>query len=205
MIRTARLLLREWTEADRAPFAAINADPQVMEFMPKRLSREESDVYADRIEKHFKQHRFGLWAAESRGKFIGFIGLSIPGFEAHFTPCVEIGWRLASEFWRQGLATEGARAVVRYAFETLGLRELNRASELCAGSVDATVACPTEPRTTVSGSFGNDRAEGPLAGARGSVGTCGCARISDVLFSLVHGSGEREVLAGDGEDRDDAR
>jgi RimJ/RimL family protein N-acetyltransferase len=122
VIETARLRLRRWSEADRSPFAAINADPRVMEFMPKCLSREESDAFADRIETHFDKHGFGLYAAEllESREFIGFVGLSVPGFISG----VEIGWRLRADCWGRGLATEGARAVATYAFETLGMREL---------------------------------------------------------------------------------
>ena len=125
ILQTERILLRRWKPADRAPFSVINADPRVMEFMPDTLSRIESDRLADRVEAHFRKHRFGLYAAETRGHtFIGFIGLSVPSFEAHFTPCIEIGWRLSPDYWGRGLATEGARAVVRYAFETLRLQEI---------------------------------------------------------------------------------
>jgi len=97
-----------------------------MEFMPALLTAEETNQLVDRIEAHVAQHGFGLWAAELRANsnFIGFIGLSIPRFEAHFTPCVEIGWRLARTSWHAGLATEGAHAVVRYAFENLRLPSL---------------------------------------------------------------------------------
>jgi RimJ/RimL family protein N-acetyltransferase len=97
-----------------------------MEFFPKRLSREESDAMADRIEEHFRSKGFGLYAAELRsdGRFIGYVGLHTATFEAHFTPCVEIGWRLASEVWGQGLATEGARAVVHHASREPGLDEI---------------------------------------------------------------------------------
>jgi len=104
----------------------MNADTQVMEFFVERLSREKSDALVDRAESHFRQHGFGPYAAEFRGDgtFIGFIGLSIPSFQTHFTPCVEIGWRLAADHWGQGLATEGARAAVRYGFEILGLEEI---------------------------------------------------------------------------------
>ncbi len=123
---TERLILRRWRVEDREPFARLNADPLVMENFPACLTREESDAGVDHVEAHFEKHGFGLFAAELRasGQFIGFIGLNIPDFEAHFTPCVEIGWRLAREHWGRGLATEGARAAVRYGFETLGLREL---------------------------------------------------------------------------------
>ncbi len=123
IISTDRLILREWCVTDREPFARLNADPRVMEFMPGCLSREQSDDLADRIDTHFRQHGFGLYAADLRGDdaFIGFVGLSLPRFSAHFTPCVEIGWRLAAEYWNRGLATEGARAVVRHALERLRL------------------------------------------------------------------------------------
>jgi RimJ/RimL family protein N-acetyltransferase len=112
--------------SDREPFAELNAGPRVMEFLPKRLTREESDAMVDRIEEHLRAKGFGLYAAElrSEGRFVGYIGLHIPTFKAHFTPCVEIGWRLASDVWGQGLATEGARAVIRHAFEDLGLSEI---------------------------------------------------------------------------------
>lgn len=126
MLETARLRLRSWQPSDREPFARLNADPRVMEFFPKRLTREGSDAMADRIDEHFRTRGFGLYAAELRsdGRFVGYVGLHTPTFEAYFTPCVEIGWRLASDVWGQGLATEGAIAVVRHAFENLGLAEI---------------------------------------------------------------------------------
>jgi RimJ/RimL family protein N-acetyltransferase len=124
--QTERLNLRHWLPSDREPFARLNADARVMEHFPNVLSREESDQGVDRIESHFQEHGFGLCAAELRetGAFIGFVGLAIPSFEAHFTPCVEIGWRLGAEYWGQGLATEGAREMVRYAFEVVKLNQL---------------------------------------------------------------------------------
>jgi RimJ/RimL family protein N-acetyltransferase len=122
-IRTDRLVLRRWMQADREPFARINSDGAVMEFMPGPLSTEESNQMVDRIEAHFERYGFGLWAAELQrsAEFIGYIGLASPRFEAAFMPCVEIGWRLAREYWQRGLATEGASAVVRHAFEVLEL------------------------------------------------------------------------------------
>jgi RimJ/RimL family protein N-acetyltransferase len=104
----------------------LNSDPRVMEFMPSCLSRAESDLLVDRVEDHFQEHGFGLNAVELRRErlFIGFLGLAIPAFEAHFTPCVEIGWRLSPDFWGRGIATEGAKAVVRQAFESQGLESL---------------------------------------------------------------------------------
>ncbi|MGH9606755.1 MAG: GNAT family N-acetyltransferase [Terracidiphilus sp.] len=130
-LETDRLVLRRWKEADRAPFARINRDPAAMRFMPGALSAEESGQLIDRIEAHFERHGFGLWAAElgQSGEFIGYIGLliprlEIPGFGAAFSPCVEIGWRLGPAYWNLGLATEGARAVVRHAFADLRLPAL---------------------------------------------------------------------------------
>jgi RimJ/RimL family protein N-acetyltransferase len=125
-IETKRLLLRGWRDADREPFARMNADPRVMEYQPALLTRPESDALVDRIEAHFAEHGFGLWAAElqATGEFVGYVGLAVPRFEAHFTPCVEIGWRLAAEYWGQGLATEGARAALRDGFDELGLNEI---------------------------------------------------------------------------------
>jgi RimJ/RimL family protein N-acetyltransferase len=125
-LETARLRLRRWRAEDREPFARINDDLVAMEFFPARLTRAESDELAERIETHFVEHGFGLWAAELRAdaSFIGYIGLAVPQFAAHFTPCVEIGWRLERAHWGKGLVTEGARAVVRHAFEVLGLEAL---------------------------------------------------------------------------------
>ena len=125
-IETPRLWLRGWRPEDREPFARLNADPLVMRYFTSTLSRRESDAGVDRVEAHFQLHGFGLYAAELRetGEFIGFIGLNVPSFKAHFSPCVEIGWRLAADYWNRGLATEGAGAVLRYAFETVGLGEV---------------------------------------------------------------------------------
>jgi RimJ/RimL family protein N-acetyltransferase len=125
-IATERLVLRRWRPSDRGPFAEMNADPRVMEFFPARLNRAESDAVTDRIAAHFEQHGFGLWAVEVPGvaPFVGFVGLAVPRFEASFTPCVEIGWRLAFDYWGRGYATEGARAVLAYGFDTAGLSEI---------------------------------------------------------------------------------
>lgn len=125
-IQTARLLLRRWRSEDRAPFASLNTDSVVMEHFPSTLTRQQSDALADRIEAHFLHHGFGLWAVEIPAvtPFAGFIGLSVPTFQAHFTPCVEIGWRLAKLNWGLGYATEGARAVLKFGFEQLGLHEI---------------------------------------------------------------------------------
>jgi len=125
-LRTTRLLLRGWRDSDLAPFAALNADPEVMEHFPSTLSRVQSDGFADRIVAGLKRRGWGLWALEenSTGAFIGFVGLNPVPFEAPFTPAVEIGWRLARPYWGSGLATEAACAVLAHAFGPLGLEEL---------------------------------------------------------------------------------
>lgn len=126
-LRGERVLLRRWTEDDLAPFAAMNADPRVMEHYPATLTREESDSFVrERVEPHFAEHGFGLWAVEVPGAapFVGYVGLSLPGFEAHFMPCVEIGWRLGFEHWGKGYATEAARVAVEFGFSEAGLDEI---------------------------------------------------------------------------------
>jgi RimJ/RimL family protein N-acetyltransferase len=119
-------LLRRRTAADREPFAALNADPRVREFFPSLMSREESDASADRIDAHFREHGYGLWAVEIPGitPFAGFVGLAHIKIDAHFSPCVEIGWRLAVPYWGQGYATEAARASLAFGFDTLRLAEI---------------------------------------------------------------------------------
>jgi RimJ/RimL family protein N-acetyltransferase len=125
-LHTDRLLLRRWRPEDRAPFAALNADPEVMEHFPARLTRAESDAFVDRIEAGFAEHGFGLWAVEvqATGEFIGFTGLAVPSFDAPFTPAVEVGWRLARPAWGHGYASEAARRALAAAFTTYGLAEV---------------------------------------------------------------------------------
>lgn len=125
-LRTERLLLRRFTDDDRDAFAALNADPEVTTYLPRPIERADSDALVDRIEAHWERHGFGLWALERRadGALLGFTGLAVPGFEAHFTPAVEVGWRLARPAWGHGYATEAARAALRHAFDTLGLVEV---------------------------------------------------------------------------------
>jgi RimJ/RimL family protein N-acetyltransferase len=125
-LSTERLILRPWREEDHAPFAALNADPRVTATLAGNLTREESDAFAGRIAAHIAEHGWGLWAIEVKAgaPFIGYTGLSRPRFDAPFTPCVEIGWRLAFEHWRQGYATEAARAVLHFGFEVLRLPEI---------------------------------------------------------------------------------
>lgn len=126
LLVTPRLILREWKDDDLDPFSQMNADSRVMEFMIKPLSRVESDGMVDRIRQHFREYGYGLWAVEliSTSSFLGFVGLSVPRFEAPFTPCVEIGWRLAFDHWGKGYATEAARHVLDYAFNTLDLDQI---------------------------------------------------------------------------------
>jgi RimJ/RimL family protein N-acetyltransferase len=123
---TPRLDLRLWRDEDSEPFASMNADPRVREHYPNVLTRSESDASMARIRAHFEQHGFGNWALELRDRpgLIGYAGLSHPSFPSPCGPCVEIGWRLAFAHWGHGYATEAAEAVVRAAFEKIGLEEI---------------------------------------------------------------------------------
>jgi RimJ/RimL family protein N-acetyltransferase len=125
-VETRRLTLRDWVDADAEPFAAINSDPRVMEFFSRPLDRAESGAFLARNRADIAANGYGLYAVEVKesGTSIGYVGLARPTFAAHFTPAVEIGWRLAREAWGQGYATEGARAVVDHAFGPLGLAAL---------------------------------------------------------------------------------
>lgn len=123
---TSRLKLRRWTDADRSPFAAMNADAEVMKFMPGTLDRVQSDALVDQINRHFDAHGFGLWAVEisDSGVLIGCVGLQRPAFASSFAGAVEISWRLARNAWGQGFATEAALAACRIAFTDLELPEI---------------------------------------------------------------------------------
>ncbi len=125
-LETNRLVLRAWRDDDLAPFAAMNADPEVMRHFPARLTPAQSDALVAAIRRHFAGHGYGLWAVEVResGSFAGFTGLSVPRFAAAFMPCVEVGWRLAREHQGRGYATEGALAAVAHGFGTAGLDEI---------------------------------------------------------------------------------
>ena len=123
---TPRLLLRPWRDADRAPFAALNADAQTMAFFATPVSREASDASIDAWQAQFAQQGFSNWAVERRDshEFIGFVGLTVPRRVLPFSPCVEIGWRLARAHWGQGYATEAARTVLRAGFAQIGLASI---------------------------------------------------------------------------------
>jgi RimJ/RimL family protein N-acetyltransferase len=125
-LTTPRLRLRQWRAADLEPFAALNADPEVMAFMPGCLTRAESDALVRAAEREIAGQGWGLWAVElsPSGEFIGCVGLAVPSFEAPFTPCVEIEWRLRRTSWGRGYATEAARECLRFAFERLALPEV---------------------------------------------------------------------------------
>lgn len=125
-LTTDRLLLRNWRDSDRAPFAALNADPAVMEHFPAPQTREQSDALIDRNLPLIEERGWGLWALEVRetGEFIGFTGLSVPSFDAHFMPAVEIGWRLVKDAWGNGYASEAARAALEHGFGPAGLDEI---------------------------------------------------------------------------------
>ncbi len=126
IVETARLILRTWEEADFESMAAIDQDPKVCEFLPELGTFEATAASISQIKNHYAQHGFSKYAVElkSNHELIGFVGLSFTPFDAPFTPCVEIGWRLASRYWSQGYATEAAKAVLHYAFTTLALDEI---------------------------------------------------------------------------------
>lgn len=125
-IETDRLILRAWRDEDRVPFAALNADPRVMRYFPKPLTRVESDALAERVAAVLAERGWGWFAVEVRDgePFIGFVGLNVPSYEIPCGPCVEVGWRLARAAWGRGYASEAARAAVGFAFERLHLDEI---------------------------------------------------------------------------------
>jgi len=151
---TERVRLRGWLQADLVPFAAINADPEVTEFLPAAMTRAESDGFVDRIRMQFLERGFGVFAAEERepGEFMGFVGLNVPSFEAKFTPCVEVGWRLARAHWGKGYATEAAREALRigFAIHTASPKSFrSRCRRTFARRLSCrSSACDTIPRTT---------------------------------------------------------
>lgn len=125
-LHTPRLRLRAWQASDLQAFAALNAAAEVMTFFRAMLTRRQSDDFARAADKKLRDRGFGLWAVETRGgaSFIGFVGLDETNFPAHFTPCIEIGWRLARHHWGRGYATEAAKAALGFAFGSLGIEEV---------------------------------------------------------------------------------
>ena len=125
-IETSRLILRRWRKVDLPAFAALNADPEVMEYFPSTLDERETAHLIARFESSFVEHGFGVWAVEVpwAGALVGFCGLSTPTFDEFFTPCVEVGWRFAREHWGNCYATEAATAALDHGFDEIGLQEI---------------------------------------------------------------------------------
>jgi len=126
IIETDRLILRTWRDEDLESMFAINQDPKVMEYFPSLQDLDMTKNFIDKVNAHFENHGYSLYATvrKDTNEFIGFIGLLIAEFESHFTPATEIGWRLSSNHWGQGFATEGAKAVLDYAFRELKIPEI---------------------------------------------------------------------------------
>ncbi len=124
--RTERLVLRGWRDGDRAAWAAMNADPEVMRYFHDTLTREQSDAMLDRMDAALAEQGWGLWALERQdtGEMVGFTGLAVPTHDLPFNPCVEVGWRLARSAWGRGFATEAAREALRVGFDEVGLAEV---------------------------------------------------------------------------------
>jgi [ribosomal protein S5]-alanine N-acetyltransferase len=125
-IETPRLIIRQWQQSDHEPYIALNQDTEVMEFFPSISTRAATLAQLERFTKYINEHGYGFFAVERKAnhQFIGFTGLTHPGFESYFTPCVEIGWRLSKANWGQGFATEAAKACLEFGFNKLGLNEI---------------------------------------------------------------------------------
>ena len=125
-IETERLILRQWEESDRIPFFEMNSDPEVMKYFPSPLSRKESDTFFEKLSLLVEKQGFGFYQTilKGTGQFIGFIGLNEATFNASFTPCIEIGWRLHKDYWKKGFATEGAMEVLKFGFQNLEVKEI---------------------------------------------------------------------------------
>ena len=122
-LQTARLLMREWRDSDREPYAALNADEEVMRHFPSTLTPEQSSEMIDRMSASWRDREFGLWSVEriDTSEFIGFVGLAAPAWQADFTPCVEVGWRLSKRHWGNGFAPEAATATLEWGFANVDL------------------------------------------------------------------------------------
>ena len=126
LLQTKRLTMRQWRDADREPFAAMNADSAVMRYFPAALDRSQSDALVDRLASSIDRNGWGFWAVEisGTGKFIGFVGLNVPSVQFPFSPCTEIGWRLARAAWGHGYATEAGVAALSFGFKELQLEKI---------------------------------------------------------------------------------
>lgn len=126
VIETNRLMLRSWQAADVDRLVHLHQDPRVIEWLPGPWTLQKAQRFVAETNAHINMHGFGFWAVETKTDsiFLGFVGLNQPDFHAHFTPCVEVGWRLGSAYWGHGYATEAAAAAVQYGFETMGLQEI---------------------------------------------------------------------------------
>jgi RimJ/RimL family protein N-acetyltransferase len=125
-VQTERVILRQWRAEDRPIFAAINADPKVMKYFPSALSKSQSDALVDRVSNDINVSGWGFWAAEraDTAEFMGFVGINYSADGLPFAPCVDIGWRLGSQHWGQGLATEAAQGAMAYAFTHTSVEKL---------------------------------------------------------------------------------
>ena len=119
-----RILLRQWKDSDLEPFAAMNADPEVMRHFPALRSRAETAASLEKLRRAIDERGWGLWAVDVDGTFAGLTGLNVPDFDAHFTPCTEIGWRFRREFWGRNVAYRAACAALSFGFESLQLSEI---------------------------------------------------------------------------------
>lgn len=149
-IETERLTLRQWKASDRKPFAELNADPEVMEYFPSTVSESESHQFIQRVTAKIEESGWGFWAVELKDSndYIGFVGLSNPASKLPFTPCTEIGWRLAKRYWGKGYATEAAQAALKFAFENLSIDEVvsftsvqNKRSQAVMKNINMTDTC----------------------------------------------------------------
>lgn len=125
-LETKRLRLRCWQDSDRSAFAEMSSDPDVMKYLGGVWNRETSDTFINHANQHFAQYGYGMCALELKetGRFIGFTGLKNVPFKTHFTPAIEIGWRLSKNYWNNGYATEAAQKILEYAFDSLKLEEI---------------------------------------------------------------------------------
>lgn len=118
------VVIRQWQDADKEPFAALNSDPEVMRYFPALLTREQSDALVARQHRLIETQGWGLWAVEADGEFAGFTGLAVPSFESAFMPCVEIGWRIGRRFWGRSVGYRAALLALNYGFTVLKLPEI---------------------------------------------------------------------------------